>query len=216
MISNQTTETKTNHTNSKKIAITATIIIICALAIAVLTYGFLASNPTGSNLQNNTNPTTQPTPTPQPLLPTSWITKGTYANYQGQAEILQISIQFNAKMEVIDLNSTHIKIQTTFDMASSFGSSANTTSIWISREDMNFQPEGLDLSKSYTTQITLPNLGTRNCIVYEYSEDDFSATFYVDSTLHWPLKMVMTSPTSDTGESYNMDVNLVDSNIPGL
>ena len=119
-------------------------------------------------------------------------------------------------MEVVDLNSTHVEISTSFDMDSSFGSSENTTSMWVSREEMNFQPEGLNLNSSYTTQITLPNLGTRNCIVYQYSDQDFSATYYVDSTLQWPLKMVMTSPTSDDGQSYNMDINLVDSNIPGL
>ena len=216
LTSNQPTETKKTLINNKRIVLTATILIICALAAAVLSYGFLTTNPTNSDLQNDTQVSTQQSTTPQPSSPTSWITKGTYAIYQGQAEILSISIQFNARMEVIDLNSTHINIQTSFDMASSFGSSENTTSIWVNREEMNFQPEGLNLSSSYTTQVTLPNLGTRNCIVYEYNDQDFSAAYYVDSTLHWPLKMVMTSPTSDTGQSYNMDVNLVDSNIPGL
>ena len=82
------------------------------------------------------------------------MTKGTYAVYQGQAEVLSISIDFNARMEVVDLNSTHVEISTSFDMDSSFGSSENTTSMWVSREEMNFQPEGLNLSSSYTTQIT--------------------------------------------------------------
>jgi hypothetical protein len=181
-----------------------------------LSYGSLSNNVTNDNLLNTTNDLAQPTATSQPQSPTSWMTKGTYAVYQGQAEVLSISIDFNARMEVVDLNSTHVEISTSFDMDSSFGSSENTTSMWVSREEMNFQPEGLNLSSSYTTQITLPNLGTRNCIVYQYSDQDFSAAYYVDSTLQWPLKMVMTSPTSDDGQSYNMDINLVDSNIPGL
>ncbi len=196
--------------------LTATILIVCALAAAVVSYGFLTPNVTNSNLQNDAQELTQQSTTPQPESPTSWITKGTYATYQGQAEILSISIQFNARMEVIDLNSTHINIQTSFDMGSFLGSSQNSTSIWVSREEMNFQPEGLNLNNSYTTQVTLSNLGTRNCLVYQYNDEDFSATYYVDSTLNWPLKIVMTSPTSDTGQSYNMDVNLVDSNIQGL
>jgi archaellin len=196
--------------------LTATVLIVCALAAAVISYGFLTANVTNTNLQNDAQNSTQQSPTPQIASPTSWITKGTYATYQGQAEILAISIQFNARMEVVDLNSTHINIQTSFNMASPLGSSQNSTSIWVSKEEMNFQPEGLTLNNSYSTQVTLSNLGTRNCIVYQYSDQDFSATYYVDSTLHWPLKIVMTSPTSDTGQSYNMDVNLVDSNIQGL
>jgi hypothetical protein len=216
LTSNQPTENKKTLINNKKMVLTATILIVCALAATVVSYGFLTANVTNSNLQNDIQDVTKQSTTPQPSSPTSWITKGTYATYQGQAEILSISIQFNARMEVVDLNNTHINIQTSFNMASPLGSSQNSTSIWVSREEMNFQPEGLNLNNSYTTEVTLPNLGTRNCIVYQYSDQDFSATYYVDSTLHWPLKMVMTSPTSDTGQSYNMDVNLVDSNIHGL
>jgi hypothetical protein len=216
LTSNQQQEAKKPLFHNKRLAFTATILIVVALAVAILSYGSLSNNTTNENLLNTTNDSTQPTATSQPQSPTSWMTKGTYAVYQGQAEVLSISIDFNARMEVVDLNSTHVEISTSFDMDSSFGSSENTTSMWVSREEMNFQPEGLNLNSSYTTQITLPNLGTRNCIVYQYSDQDFSATYYVDSTLQWPLKMVMTSPTSDDGQSYNMDINLVDSNIPGL
>ena len=216
MTSNQQQEAKKPFFDNKRLAFTATILIVVALAVAVLSYGSLTNNTTNDNLQNTADDSAQPSATSQIQSPTSWMTKGAYAVYEGQAEILSISIDFNARMEVIDVNSTHVEISTSFDMDSSFGSSENTTSMWVSREEMNFQPEGLNLNSSYTTQITLPNLGTRNCIVYQYSDQDFSATYYVDSTLQWPLKMVITSPTSDDGQSYNMDVNLVDSNIPGL
>jgi len=216
LTSNQQPDAKKTLLNNKRIVLTVTALIIFALAAAVLSYGSLTANTATDSLPSDTKDLTQPTTTPEPASPTSWMTKGAYATYEGQAEILSISIAFNAHMEVIDLNSTHVNIETSFDMDSSFGSSENTSSIWVSREEMNFQPEGLDLNSSYTTQITLPNLGTRSCIVYQYSDQDFSATYYVDSALQWPLKMVITSPTSDDGQSYNMDVNLVDSNIPGL
>ena len=216
MTSNQQPEAKKPFFDNKRLAFTATILIVVALAVAVLSYGSLTNNTTNDNLQNTADDSAQPSATSQIQSPTSWMTKGAYAVYEGQAEILSISLDFNARMEVVDLNSTHVEISTSFDMDSSFGSSENTTSMWVSRDEMNFQPEGLNLNSSYTTQITLPNLGTRNCIVYQYSDQDFSATYYVDSTLQWPLKMVMTSPTSDDGQSYSMDVNLVDSNIPGL
>jgi hypothetical protein len=216
LTSKQPTEKIKTPINKKRMVLTATILLVSALAITIASYGSLIENNRNNNLQNDTQNLTQQTATPQPSSPTSWITKGTYATYQGQAEILSTSINFNARMEVVDLNSTHINIQTSFDMSSSLGSTQNSTSIWVSRDEMNFQPEGLNLSSSYSTQVTLPNLGVRNCIVYQYSDSDFSATYYVDSALHWPLKMVITSPTSDTGQSYNMDLNMVDSNIKGL
>jgi cytoskeletal protein RodZ len=216
LTSNQQSESKKPLINSKRLILTLTILIVVALAAVILSYGSLTANTTHNNQLSDNEDLTQPTTTPQPASPTSWITKGAYATYEGQAEILSMSIQFNARMEVVDLNSTHVNIQTSFDMTSPAGSTENTTSVWVSREEMNFQPEGLNLTSSYTTQLTLPNLGTRNCIVYQYSDQDFSATYYIDSTLQWPLKMAMTSPTSDDGQSYNMDVNLVDSNIPGL
>ena len=110
MTSNQQQEAKKPLFDNKRLAFTATILIVVALAVAILSYGSLSNNITNDNLQNTNNDSTQPTATPQPQSPTSWITKGTYAVYEGQAEILSISIDFNARMEVVDLNSTHVKI----------------------------------------------------------------------------------------------------------
>jgi hypothetical protein len=212
----QQPNTKSTLSDKKRISLIAIAIIIVALVVTGASYGLLSTNQTNNNLASNTDNSTPPsTTTNQPTTPTSWITKGIYAIYQGQAEILSMNIQFNARMEVIDLNSTHVKIQTSFDMDSSLGTTENTTSAWVNREEMNFQPEDLNLTNSFTTQVTLPNLGTRSCIVYEYSNQDISAAFYIDNTLQWPLKMTMTSPVVD-GQSYNMDVTMVDSNIPGL
>ena len=218
MESNQPT-TKTPSKSNKKIAAIAITILIIALTAGV-TYGLISSNPTGNTNstqenQENNNQATNPSATPKTPTSTSWITKGSYATYQGQADIMSMSITFKARMEITNTNDTHIQISTSYDMSSPFGKVENTTSIWVSRAEMNFQPEGLDLTTSYPTQVTLANLGTRSCTVYKYENADFKATYYVDNLLNWPVKITMTSPAVE-GQSYNMDVSLTESNIPGL
>jgi hypothetical protein len=210
---------KTSSNNKKKLAIIAITVLVVASA-AGLTYGLITSNPTNngdltqSNIENS-NPSTTPNIVAKTPTPSSSLTKGSYAIYQGKTEIMSMPISFEARMEITDLNDTHLEISTSFDMSTPYGSTENTTSIWISKSDMNFQPEGLDLNKTYTAQVTIPNLGTRSCTVYEYENKDFKATFYVDNVLNWPIKITMTSPVVE-GQSYNMDVSLIESNIPGL
>ena len=199
---------KKSFFNTKIIAIILTVIAVAAVAstAAVLTVG----NQSPSSQTNDPNGLTNNQNSPQ-----SWIKKGTYATYAGQAEILSISITFSARMEIVDVNQTHMQLSTNYNMSTPFSATENTTKTWVSREDMNFQPENLPLSNTFTTQITIPNLGTRTCTVYEYSSEGISATYYVDNSIQWPIKIVMTSPTVE-GQSYNMDINLVDTNIPGL
>jgi hypothetical protein len=194
--------------NTRIIAIILTVIAVVAVAstAAILTVG----NQSPSSQTNDQNELTNNQNSPQ-----SWIKKGTYATYAGQAEILSISITFSARMEIVDVNQTHMQLSTHYNMSTPFGATENTTTTWVSREDMNFQPENLTLNNTYTTQITIPNLGTRTCTVYEYSSEGISATYYIDNSIQWPIKMVMTSPTVE-GQSYNMDINLVETNIPGL
>jgi hypothetical protein len=204
---------------SKKI-ITIVLLAIIAIATVVSAAAVLTANNQSPNSQTNdqnripndlsTNQTTLQASSTQ-----SWIKKGTYATYAGEAEILSMSITFNARMEIVDVNETHIQLSTNYNISTPFGSEQNTTSTWVSRENMNFQPENLPLNNTYTTQITIPNLGTRTCTVYEYSSQGISAAYYVDNSIQWPIKMVMTSPPVE-GQSYNMDINLVDTNIPGL
>ncbi len=206
--SNQQVAKKTIF-NKKLIAIILVAVVAIATAAsaaAILTTG----NESPNNQTNNQNSITDN----QNTAP-SWIKKGTYATYAGQAEILSMSINFNARMEIVDVNQTHMQLSTEYNMSTPFGTTENTTTTWVTRENMNFEPENLTLNNTYTTQISIPNLGTRTCTVYEYSSQGISAAYYVDNSIQWPIKMVMTSPTVQ-GQSYNMDINLVDTNIPGL
>ncbi len=175
--------------NKKLIAIIV-IAVVAVAAVASAAALLTASNPSPNDQNNDQNGSTNDQTTPQ-----SWIKKGACATYSGQAEILSMSITFSARMEIVDVNQTHIQLSTDYNMSTPFGSTDNSTTTWMSREDMNFQPEDLPLSNTYTTQITLPNLGTRTCTVYEYSSEGISAAYYVDNSVQWPIKMVMTSPT---------------------
>jgi hypothetical protein len=203
----------TNVSTSKKkiIAIAMAVLVITltvGLASAILMNG---QNPSSTQTGNNQNTSTNTQTNPQ-----SWMKAGAYATYEGQVSILGIDVSFNAKMEIVDLNDTHIQVATDYNMSTPYGTTENQTTTWISKSDMTFQSEGMILNNSYNTQITLAKLGTRSCTVYEYSNDGINAAYYVDNTIHWPIKMVMTSPTSVDGQSYNMEINLTDSNIPGL
>ena len=209
METNQPTSKIATH-SKKKIATIAAAIIIIAL-VTVLASGLLITGKNPSNSQiGNQNSLNSNEKTSQ-----SWIAIGAYATYKGQATVLSMTVSFTAKMEIVNLNETHIQVFTSFNMSTPYGVTENTTTTWVNRENMTFQPEGLTLNNTYSTQLTLPDLGTRSCTVYEYNNQDISAAYYVDNSIQWPIKMIMTSPTVE-GQSYSININLADSNIPGL
>lgn len=200
---------------AKKSILSKKIIIIIIAIVAVAVVASVAAVLTAGNQSPINQTNNQTNITNDQSSPQSWIQKGTYATYAGQAEIMSMSITFSARMEIIDVNQTHMQLATDYNMSTPFGATENTTTTWVSREDMNFQPADLPLNSTHTEQITIAGLGTRTCTVYEYSSEGISAAYYVDKSIQWPIKMVMTSPTVE-GQSYNMDINLVDTNIPGL
>lgn len=195
---------------SRKIIAIVLVTVIAIAAVASATAVLMTGNQSPSIQTDNQNSQTNNQSDPQ-----SWIKRGAYATYAGQATIMSMSITFDARMEIVDVNETHMQLLTNYNMSTPFGKTENTTTTWVSRENMNFQPADLPLKSTYTEQITIPNLGTRTCTVYEYSSEEISAAYYVDNSIQWPIKMVMTSPAVE-GQSYNMDINLVDTNIPGL
>ena len=192
-------------TNSKKKIVAIAVAVVIVALVAALASGLLVTvNPSSNQTSGNQD-------TPQ-----TWIKTGAYATYEGQANVVLTTVTFTSRMEIVDLNQTHIQVLTSFNMSTPYGVTENTTTAWVSRENMTFQPEGLTLNNTYTTQITLPNLGTRSCTVYEYNNQGISAAYYVDNSIQSPIKMTMTSPATVDGQSYNVDINLVDTNIPGL
>jgi hypothetical protein len=203
LIENQQ-NTKNVTQSKRKIAAIAAAVLVIALIVG-LTTSILMSNQNPSNNQTSAQNN-----------PQSWMKVGAYATYEGQASIIGIDVSFNAKMQIVDLNQTHIQVATDFNMSTPYGATQNRTTTWVNRENLTFQQEGMTLNNTYNTQVTLAKLGTRSCTVYEYSNDGISAAYYIDDRVQWPVKMVMTSPTSINGLTYSMDINLVDTNIPGL
>jgi hypothetical protein len=148
----------------------------------------------------------------------SWIFIGAYANFRGQGTLtgLDYTINMTIHEEVLNFNSTHAQIltSTTTDMGFGTPYTSNSTT-WVDLTKNNYNVENGTLINSYDTTVTLGNLGTRNCKAYEYSisSGTMTMTVYVDKTVTFPVKFSMTS----TGAySYNFDMVLVSTNIPGL
>ena len=154
----------------------------------------------------------------------AWLFKGAYAKYEGSTSVsaglpIPVTVDFTVRQEVLDFNSTHVKISTYFNMGSSYSSSVeNETAAWVPLSQagfMNAFEEG-NLTTSYESTVNIAGFGTRNCMVYEYSISDsgLTMTVYVDKQIGWPLKM--TASMSSEGYSMSLDINLTDTNIPGL
>lgn len=167
----------------------------------------------------------------------SWLFKGAYATYKGSmtAEDMDINtsmldmsfdvtIDFTIREEVVDFNSTHALISTSFQMSSSFGDTDGETvqdenSTWVPLSEMGLMTafEDVNLTKSYESTVNIDGFGTRNCMVYEYaiSDEGMEMTVYVDKSIGWPLKMTI-SMTGDYSIDLSLDINLVETNIPAL
>ena len=209
MENNQQNTPNPAQARSKMIVIAAVVVAIALVVGSVGVIALTGQSPSSASTGNQNAPIS--TSNPQ-----SWIKVGDYATYQGQASIMGIDVTFNAKMQIVDLNSTHFEVATDVNMSTPYGNNENQTTTWVSKENLNFHPPNMTLNDTYNAQVSVAKLGTRSCTVYEYSSEGISAAYYVDNQVGWPVKMVMTSPTSVDGQTYNMDINLVDTNIPGL
>ena len=179
----------------KLIAVVAAVVIVVVVG-AFLVSGLLSA-PQGQN---------------------AWLFKGAYAKYEGSTSMMGVSIDFAVRQEVLDFNSTHVKMSTYFNMGSSYGSSVeNETAAWVPLSQagfMNAFEEG-NLTTSYESTVNIAGFGTRNCMVYEYTipESGLTMTVYVDKQIGWPLEMSV-SMSGDFPMS--LDINLTGTNIPGL
>ncbi len=138
-----------------------------------------------------------------------------YAVYKGQISNFSAPVKIFGKIQVIDLNASHVKIQTDMNMSTSFAPAiADRTIQWVNKTNIVFQPKGETLANKYETQITLAGLGDRRCTVYDYNNEAINATYYLDKTLQWPIKIVYT--TAFENQIYQIEINLTDTNINGL
>lgn len=173
---------------------------------------------------------------PQPQGQDAWLFKGAYATYEGSASIsaedlgsmfdMSMNIDFTVRQEIIDFNSTHALVSTSFQMSSSLGDFGGETvedenSTWVPLSEMGLMNafEDVNLTSSYEATVNVAGLGTRSCMVYEYAiaEEGLTINVYVDKNIDWPLKMTisMTNTELPSGD-LKVDINLKETNIPAL
>jgi hypothetical protein len=194
-VSPSTSITKPKSRN--RLLLAATVLIAVGLVTGAFLVSFLHPNPVGQD---------------------SWLFKGAYAKYQGDTSILGFDFNFSVRLEVLDFNSTHAYMSTSFKMESSLGEIAeNENSTWVELSDFRFMDafSESNMTASYDATIDFGSLGKRSCTVYEYVTDGPTMTVYIDKEVGWPLKMKATMNGEDS-ISVSIDINLVETNIPRL
>lgn len=161
----------------------------------------------------------------QPQGQSAWLFKGAYAEYEGSTSMtvmtIDVEVSFAVRQEVVDFNSTHALVSTSFQMSSSVGESVedeNTTWVPLSQAGfINAFDEG-NFTESYEATVDIPGIGARTCTVYEFeiSDDGLTMTVYVDKAIGWPLKMTVSTDEAVLGLDLELDINLVETNIPSL
>ena len=165
----------------------------------------------------------------------TWLFKGAYATYEGATSVsaeelsmfgMSLSIDFGVRQEIVDFNDTHALVSTSFQMSSSFGEFGGETesdeeSAWVPISEMGLMSafEDVDLTNSYESTVNIDGFGTRICMVYEYeiAEDGLTMEVYVDKAIEWPLKMKLSMTNTElSGVDLELDINLVETNIPAL
>jgi hypothetical protein len=110
-------------------------------------------------------------------------------------------------------------------MSSSFGEFGGETvedenSTWVPLSKMGLMTafEDVNLTNSYESTVSITGLGTRSCMVYEYAiaEEGLTMTVYVDKNIDWPLKMTISMTNTELPTDLTVDINLTETNIPGL
>lgn len=146
----------------------------------------------------------------------AWLFKGAYAKYEGATTIMFVSFSFTLRQEVVDFNSTHAELLTSVSMDSSLSEPVEEeVSVWVDLLENHYLIEGGTLVNNYEANLPFEGLGNRDCIVYEYATDGPRLTIYVDKQIGWPLKMKV-SMTGEGSLSLELDINLVETNIPAL
>ena len=191
----------------KKLLIAVTAMAIAGLVVGAFLVSALLAKPTGQD---------------------AWLFKGAYAKYEGSTSVkldgiegfgnLDVSFEMSVKMEVLDFNSTHAYMSTSFKMGSSVGETAEEeNSTWVELSKVGFVNafSESNVTNSYDTTMDFGSLGMRSCTVYEFATDGPTMTVYIDKAIGWPLKM-KASMAGEDSFSLSLDINLVDTNIPGL
>jgi preprotein translocase subunit SecG len=190
------------------------LVLIAVVVIAIVVVGVVAYTLL-SNPDNGLGGGTQE----------EWFFKGAYATYEGEATYLTETMTFFMKMEISDLNSTHLKTVVDMEISSAtLGTLADQQETsWVAKKDMTSfglgDIEGYNLDRTYEDNVYIEGFGTKRCKVYEFSSADvggvdMTMTAYMDPDLGWPLKIAFHMNVID--EEVNFDINLKSTNISAL
>jgi hypothetical protein len=176
------------------IAIVAVSIVVCALLVSAF-----ISTPQGQD---------------------AWLFKGAYATYEGTTSMdilsMTVSFSFTLRQEVVDFNSTHAQLLTSVSMDTSLSAPEESeVTVWVDLSKNQYLIKEGTLVNSYEANLPFESFGNRDCIVYEYTTDGPTLTIYVDKQIGWPLKMNV-GMTGEDDLSLDLDINLVETNIPAL
>ena len=138
-----------------------------------------------------------------------WLFKGAYAVYEGETVILFVPAKVTARLEVSDLNATHVKFFLYFKGETPFGSNETTSTYWVNIKEPAPQQ---NLTRTYEREEYVEGLGLRKCVVYEYAESGGGMLMYVDKEVMWPVKIVL----KYDNPPITLTLTLKETNIPGL
>jgi hypothetical protein len=139
-----------------------------------------------------------------------WIFKGAYATYTGQVADVSTQTHLSARIEVTDVNFTHVQVKTSSTIAPPSGPPVNDHfALWISKANISFQPPGEAFAGSYSGKIA-----NRLCTVYVYTNEAINATYYMDNALQWPVRLLYV--TGFENQTYTLEFNLNSTNIGAL
>lgn len=188
-------ETASPPVKSRKKTFTITALVIVAIIVfAFAAYWFLTT----------------------PRIP--WLFKGAYANYHGEAIILFIPVKLDMRVEVVDYNSTHVKLLQYMKMDTPLGSQEYQNTTWMDLTKKVYEIEGVKLKRTYEQEIYIEGFGTRKCIVYEYESTPSGSLmiYYVDKEVVWPVKITFSMIGAQDIPGLSIDLKITDTNIPGL
>jgi len=154
---------------------------------------------------------------PPPSSQAAWLFDGAYAEYAGQTTVFTVSVNMTMRLEVVDYNSTHAKLLTYMKMTSNVMQPQewqDTTWADLRTTTASYEVEGYDLEGMHEDDVEIEGLGTKHCMIYEYSGTGLTMKFYVDKELGWPLKMEY--HTIQGTMSMDFGLTLKKTNIPGL
>jgi hypothetical protein len=140
------------------------------------------------------------------------MSKGTYATYVGTVNGTNSPVNITGKLQVADLNQTHVYVCTDMSISTSFTPTvADRTYVWVDRKNIDFGPRGETFVGKRRVQTSILGLGVRDCVAYDYTNEAINATYYLDKTLQWPLRITYT--TFFENQTYVFEMNLIDTNI---